>query len=60
MLKNPIPNQGVMNTQQYMHLAPPQMGKYQNPGNPIDRTILLTREEEIILQMRNRQYITPP
>jgi hypothetical protein len=33
VLQNPIPHQGVMNTQQEMHPAPPQMGQYQNPGN---------------------------
>jgi hypothetical protein len=34
------------------------MGQYHNPNNPVERTILLTSEEEIILQTRNRQY--PP
>jgi hypothetical protein len=42
-----------------MHPAPPHMGQYQNPGNPTDRNILLTREEEIILQTRSRQYNAP-
>jgi hypothetical protein len=32
------------------------MGQYQNPNNPAERTILLTSEEEILLQTRNRQY----
>jgi hypothetical protein len=60
VLQNPIPHQGVMNTQQEVHPAPPQMGQYQNPGNLVDRTILLTSEEEILLQMRSRQYNAPP
>jgi hypothetical protein len=30
ILKNPIPHQGVMNSKQKVHPAPPQMGKYQN------------------------------
>ena len=34
------------------------MGQYHNPSNPAERTILLTSEEEILLQTRNRQY--PP
>jgi hypothetical protein len=34
------------------------MGQYHNPNNPAERTILLTSEEEILLQTRNRQY--PP
>jgi hypothetical protein len=60
VLQNPIPHQGVMNTQQEMHPAPPQMGQYQNPGTPADHTILLTSEEEILLQTCSRQYNTPP
>jgi hypothetical protein len=41
------------------------MGQYQNPGpihpgNPVDRNILLTSEEEILLQMRGHQYNAPP
>jgi hypothetical protein len=60
VLQNPIPHQGVMNTQQEVHPAPPQMGQYQNPGNPVDRNILLTSEEEILLQMRSHQYNAPP
>jgi hypothetical protein len=60
VLQNPIPHQGVMNTQQEMHPAPPQMGQYQNPGNLVDHNILLTSEEEILLQMRSRQYNAPP
>ena len=35
------------------------MGQYLNPTNPGDRTILLTSEEEILLQTRNRQYHLP-
>jgi hypothetical protein len=34
------------------------VGHYHNPNNPAERTILLTSEEEILLQTRNRQY--PP
>jgi hypothetical protein len=60
MLQNPIPHQGVMSTQQEMHPAPPQMGQYQNLGTPVDHTILLTSEEEILLQTHSRQYCTPP
>jgi hypothetical protein len=65
VLQNPIPHQGVMNTQQEVHPAPPQMGQYPNPrpihpGNPMDCNILLTSEEEILLQMRGRQYNAPP
>jgi hypothetical protein len=65
ILQNPIPHQGVMNTQQEVHPAPPQMGQYQNPGpnqpgNLVDRNILLTNEEEILLQTRGRQYGVPP
>jgi hypothetical protein len=58
VLKNPIPHQGVINTQQDAQHPPPQMGQYHNPNNPAERTILLTSEEEILLQTRNRQY--PP
>jgi hypothetical protein len=63
--QNPIPHQGVMNTQQEIIPAPPQMGQYQNPGpnqprNPVDRNILLTSEEEILLQTCGRQYGVPP
>jgi hypothetical protein len=43
-----------------MHPAPKHMGQYQNPRNSADRTILLTNEEEILLQMCNRQYNAPP
>jgi hypothetical protein len=35
------------------------VGQYLNPNNPTERTILLTSEEEILLQTRNRQYHTP-
>jgi len=53
-----------MNTQQEVQPAPPQMGQYQHPGpnqpgNPIDRNILLTSEEEILLQTHVRQYNIP-
>jgi hypothetical protein len=60
LLQNPIPRQGVMNTQHEIHPAPPQMGQYQKLGNPTDRNILLTSEEEIILQTCNCQYRVPP
>jgi hypothetical protein len=60
IFQNPIPHQGVMNTQQEMHLSPPQMGQYQNPRNLLDHNILLTSEEEILLQMGSRQYNAPP
>jgi hypothetical protein len=59
VLQNPIPHQGVMNTQHEMHLAPPHMGQYPNPGTPTDHTILLTSEEEVLLQTRSHQYTTP-
>jgi hypothetical protein len=42
-----------------MQHPPPQVGQYHNPNNPVERTILLTSEEEILLQTRNRQYHTP-
>jgi hypothetical protein len=65
MLQNPIPHQGVMNTQHEVHPSPPKMGKYQNLGpihplNLVDLNILLTSEEDILLQMRDHQYGTPP
>jgi hypothetical protein len=56
VLQNPIPHQGVINTQQDAQRPPPQAGQYHNPNNPAERTILLTSEEEILLQTRNRQY----
>jgi hypothetical protein len=59
VLQNPIPHQGVINTQHDTQHPPPQMGKYYNPNNPSERTILLTSEEEILLQTRNRHYHTP-
>jgi hypothetical protein len=54
-----------MNTQQEVHPAPPQMGQYQNlgpnqPRNTVDHNILLTSEEEILLQTRGLQYNVPP
>jgi hypothetical protein len=58
VLQNPIPHQGIINTQQDAQHPPPQMGQYHNPNNPAEQTILLTSEEEILLQTRNRQY--PP
>jgi hypothetical protein len=36
MLQNPIPHQGVMNTQQEMQPAPPQVGPYHNLGTSAD------------------------
>jgi hypothetical protein len=56
VLQNPIPHQGVVNTQQDAQRPPPQAGPYHNLHNPAERTILLTSEEEILLQTRNRQY----
>jgi hypothetical protein len=54
-----------MNNQQEIIPTPPQMGQYQNSGpnqlgNPADRNILLTSEEEIILQTHDCQYSVPP
>jgi hypothetical protein len=59
ILQNPTPHQGVINTQQDTQPTPPQLGQYLNPNNPTDHTILLTSEEEILLQTRNRQHRTP-
>jgi hypothetical protein len=59
MLQNPIPHQGVINTQHDTQHPPPQTGQYLNPNKPADRTILLTGEEEILLQTCNHQYHTP-
>jgi hypothetical protein len=56
MLQNPIPHQGVINTQHDTQHPPPPVGQYLNPNNPTDHTILLTSEEQILLQTRNRQY----
>jgi hypothetical protein len=56
VLQNPIPHQGVIKTQHDIQHPPPQVGQYHNPNNPVERTILLTSEEEILLQTRNRQY----
>jgi hypothetical protein len=56
VLQNPIPHQGVVNTQQDAQRPPPQAGQYHNPNNPGECTILLTSEEEILLQTRNLQY----
>jgi hypothetical protein len=57
ILQNPIPHQGMVNTQQDAQRSPPQAGQYHNPNNPAEHTILLTSEEEILLQTRNRQYL---
>jgi hypothetical protein len=35
------------------------VGQYLNPNNLVDRTIILTSEEEILLQTRNHQYHAP-
>jgi hypothetical protein len=64
ILENPIPHQGVMNTQPEISSTPPQMGKYQNlgpnqPRNPSNHNIVHTKEEEIILQTHDRQYNVP-
>jgi hypothetical protein len=59
VLQNSIPHQGVINTQQDTQHPPPQVGQYLNPNNPVDRTILLTSEEEILLQTHNHQYHAP-
>jgi hypothetical protein len=59
VLQNPIPHLGVMNTQQDMQPTPPQLGQYLNPNNLADRTILLTSEEEVLLQTRSHQYRAP-
>jgi hypothetical protein len=60
VLQNPISHQGVMDTQKEVHPSPPQMGQYQNPGNPVDCTILLTSEEDILLETHNIQYSALP
>jgi hypothetical protein len=64
MLQNPIPHQGVMNTQQAIDPTLPQMGQYSTPGatqpkSSVDHSVLLT-SEEILLETRNRQYGMPP
>jgi hypothetical protein len=64
VLQNTIPHQYVMNTQQEINSAPQQMGQYPNlgpnqPRNLVDRNILLTTEEEILLQNHSRQYGVP-
>jgi hypothetical protein len=59
MIQNPIPHQGVINTQNDTRHPPPLTGQYLNPNNPADHTILLTSEEEILLQTRNHQYHAP-
>jgi hypothetical protein len=35
------------------------VGQYLHPNNPTNHTILLTSEEEILLQTHNRQYHAP-
>jgi hypothetical protein len=64
VLQNPIPNQGVMNTQQEVNPAPPQMMHYRNPssnqhGNSTDHNTLLIIEEEILLQTHGHRYGVP-
>jgi hypothetical protein len=49
----------VINTQQDTQPTPPQLGQYHNPNNLVDHTILLTSEEEILLQTCNHQYHAP-
>jgi hypothetical protein len=54
-----------MNTQQEVHPSPPQMGEYPNPSpnqpkNLVDRNILLTSEEDVLLQTDGCQYNVPP
>jgi hypothetical protein len=63
VLQNPIPHQGVINTQQDAQRPPPQMGQSVTPGttqprDSVDRSIFLTNEE-IHLQTCSRQYSTP-
>jgi hypothetical protein len=41
-----------------MQPTPPQLGQYPNTGTFVDRTILLTSEEEVLLQTRSHQYST--
>jgi len=65
ILQNPIPHQGMINTQQEINSTPPPMGKYHNPSpnqpeNLVDRNILHTSEGEIILQTRSHKYDIPP
>jgi hypothetical protein len=48
-----------MNTQQNTQPTPLQLGQYLNPNNPADCTILLTNEEEILLQTCSHQYREP-
>jgi hypothetical protein len=62
--QNPIPYQGVMNTQQVIKPTPPQMGQYPNSDttqteNLVARSVLLTNEE-ILLQTHNHKYGMPP
>jgi hypothetical protein len=57
VLQNPSPHQGVINTQKDAQSPPPQAGQYHNPNNPEEHTILLTSEEEILLQTQNCQYL---
>jgi hypothetical protein len=45
VLQNPIPHQGVRNTQQDMQPTQSQLRQYPNLGNPANRTILLISEE---------------
>jgi hypothetical protein len=59
VLQNPIPHQGVINTQPDMQPTPPQLGQYPNTGTSANFTILLTSEEEVLLQTCSHQYFTP-
>jgi hypothetical protein len=64
VLQNPIPHQGVMNTQQEVHPAPPQMGQYQNPGpiHPGNLVIAISSSlaKKKFFCKHGRQYNTPP
>jgi hypothetical protein len=40
--------------------SPPQMGQYPNLGTSTNHTILLTSEEEFLLQTHSCQYSAPP
>jgi hypothetical protein len=65
VLQNPIPHQGVINTQPEGVQHPHPQGKFPppeqpHPGNTTDHSILLTTEEEILLQTHSHQYGTSP
>jgi hypothetical protein len=65
VLKNPIPPQGVINTQIDLAQCPHAQGQFpplnlSHSRNTTDHSILLTIEEEIFLQTVSLQYNTPP